>query len=82
MKTLYRVIEEGLKKTGYEGLYNDRLTCGCERNDIAPCKEPDMEHCLPGYRRTCQNCGTKVTMPSAKLIVKSCPYCGDRKERK
>ena len=36
MKTLYRVIKEGLKKTGYEGLYNDRLTCGCERNDIAP----------------------------------------------
>lgn len=43
-----RIVEERLRKDGYDGLYCDG--CGCRVDDLMPCGEPVME-CRPGHIR-------------------------------
>lgn len=47
--TVLGIIEEYLKKNGYDGLYSPDDECACGIGDLAPCTDIQGE-CMPGYR--------------------------------
>lgn len=50
-KTVKEIIEEYLKKNGYDGLYNADGNCGCCLDDLCPCGIEGIENCKVGYKR-------------------------------
>ena len=50
------IIENFLKKNGYDGLYNTEDECGCEVGDLFPCGNPSEIYCRAGYRQPCYSC--------------------------
>jgi hypothetical protein len=55
MNVDYEKLEAWLTEHGYDGLYCSP-TCGCLRNDLAPCGEVS-ESCRPGVKVACNDCG-------------------------
>lgn len=49
------IIEQYLKKNGYDGLIETRSQCGCSLGGIFPCGHI-QEYCEPAYKGPC-NCG-------------------------
>lgn len=54
--TLKELIEDGLKRHGYDGLFSPDV-CACKIGDLAPCGG-DMGGCEPGVftEGPCSNC--------------------------
>lgn len=50
-KNIREIVNEWLKVNGYEGLAGD--DCGCEVDDLMPCDEPDVIHCVAGHKIPC-----------------------------
>lgn len=61
MKTK-ELIEEGLKKKGFDGLFNADLECGCVLGDLEPCGNIDLKNCAPGniIKCDCERCDFHV----------------------
>lgn len=64
-KTAKGIVEEYLKKNGYDGLYSVYDQCECLLGDIMPCTckylVDILDSCYPGYRQNvegCKICGT------------------------
>ena len=55
------IVEEYLHKHKFDGLWDDDgggCACACEITDLAPCGEPNYEHCRVGYKTKCpRSCG-------------------------
>jgi len=45
------IVTEWLKAHGFDGLAGDE--CGCELDDLMPCREPDILHCVAGRKVKC-----------------------------
>ena len=78
---LIDLIEDGLKRHGYDGLYNAGV-CACKLDDLAPCGEVSSS-CEPGVftNEPCVNCcGDKPCDfhigPIANVYAATCPCCG------
>ena len=57
MRALIRMLEEGLARSGYDGLYAD--DCGCKIGDLMPCGSfANLDWCEPGVlsKGPCNNC--------------------------
>jgi hypothetical protein len=81
--TLKELIEDGLKRHGYDGLFSPDV-CACKIGDLAPCG-CDMSGCEPGVfmEGPCSNCcgdkqcdfhighGIPNTAPSLEALVGS-----------
>lgn len=52
---VYEILSEYLVKNGYDGLYNDDTSCGCDLSDFCYCGCPTVE-CTAGYKAPC-DCG-------------------------
>lgn len=52
--TVKEIVEDYLKKHGYDGLYQEDLECACLIEDLFPCET--VGDCLPGYKGPC-DCG-------------------------
>ena len=48
-KDVNEIIEQYLKKNGYNGLCEIDVGCACELSDLFPCNE-DFQSCVPGYK--------------------------------
>ena len=57
MKNVKQIIEEHLKRCGYDGLMATSGTeCACLVDDLMPC-EGDISGCVPGWKIHCgENC--------------------------
>ena len=60
--TVQEMIEEGIKKGGFEGLYNSECECDCQLSDLCPCGDPNLEGCLGGFRKETEDGNFKITM--------------------
>jgi hypothetical protein len=49
LKSLEEVVREYLQANGYDGLCYPDLECGCAKDDLFPCGEPDYDECKPAY---------------------------------
>ena len=47
-----QIVEEYLKRNGFDGLYNFFEPCGCKLGDLMPCSD-DCSACKPGYKVDC-----------------------------
>ena len=45
--TVYEIVKKYLKDNGCDGLCTD--DCGCHLDDLMPCCEFSLIHCVPGY---------------------------------
>ena len=45
---LTQLLEDALRRNGYDGLYNPGRECSCRIGDLCPCGEPDLENCEAG----------------------------------
>jgi len=57
--TVRDIIQEYLKKNGYDGLYNEAGDCACLVDDLMPCTACEgvyVDDCEPGYKTPC-DCG-------------------------
>ena len=44
-----QIVLKYLEDNGYDGLYDTKVTCGCDLDDIMPC-EDFCGNCKPGYK--------------------------------
>lgn len=51
MPSVYEIVQEYLKKNGYDGLATD--DCGCELSDLFPCGAEGVEKCEVGHKEDC-----------------------------
>lgn len=55
--TLREIVEAYLSGNGFDGLFNAREECACQRGDMFPCSGPH-EDCAAGYKAPCPpECG-------------------------
>ena len=54
-KTVFEIVENYLKASGFDGLYNGYADCACVVGDLSPCGEMSGD-CQAGYKFPC-NCG-------------------------
>lgn len=47
------IVEDYLKKNGFDGLYDADENCGCFIGELFTCGQP-QEKCIPGYKAICQ----------------------------
>lgn len=80
------IIEDYLKDSGYAGLVNMEIPCGCVLGDLMPCGEEcmNLEECDAGYVHYCDDCPKEI---QEECTVDGCPcvggYCvGPEKELK
>ncbi|HUX01550.1 MAG TPA: hypothetical protein VMY35_11280 [Phycisphaerae bacterium] len=50
--TVREIVEEWLKRDGYDGLYSRDACCSCFAGDLMPCLDP-CGACRPGYAHKC-----------------------------
>ena len=56
MPTLIKIVQQYLKKGGYDGLFNAG-ECACEVDNLFPCEAP-ADDCKPGHFAPCpKTCG-------------------------
>ena len=70
------IIEEYLKKNGYDGLYVEG-ECACLVDDLCPCGEMSS-NCAAGYRTPC-DCGDHDYHVGHAKAKPGCIGCGSRK---
>lgn len=46
---IFQIVYEFLKENGYDGLCREE--CGCGLEDLMPCGEPDITHCVQAMKR-------------------------------
>ena len=44
------IVKKYLIQHGYDGLHYAEISCGCDLEDLMPCRTPSMTECLPGLR--------------------------------
>ena len=49
--TVKQIVEEYLKKNGFDGLFNDVGDCACCLDDLCTCNNEGIENCKCGYKR-------------------------------
>jgi len=47
--TVKEIVKKYLEDNGYDGLCNYEPMCGCEINDLMPCRE-ECTYCEAGYK--------------------------------
>lgn len=60
MKTpkVLKLVEEGLKRGGYDGLFNELGDCACLIGGLAPCYDGFSMGCQAGWKQKCNDkCG-------------------------
>jgi len=50
------IVDQFLKREGYDGLYSEGLECSCVVGDLAPCGNI-QEDCRAGYKIPGCSCG-------------------------
>jgi len=46
------LVEQWLRLSGYDGLWNAAGECACDLEDLIPCGE-DFANCTPGFKMPC-----------------------------
>ena len=47
--TVLEIVEDYLKRNGFDGLYNSELECGCSISNLNPCGDIKND-CTAGYQ--------------------------------
>jgi hypothetical protein len=45
-----KLVTDKLRQSGFDGLVNPHIDCGCLLDDLMPCEEPELSHCVGGYK--------------------------------
>ena len=56
MDNVQEILIATLSANGFDGLYNEAMSCGCELDNLMPC-EYDQSKCEPGYKVECSGEG-------------------------
>ena len=44
------IIKQFINDNGFDGLVNCHIECGCDKDDLAPCGQPNFTHCEAAYK--------------------------------
>ena len=47
--SIIQLVEAQLINSGYHGLVNPELECGCRLGELCSCDYPDLTECVAGY---------------------------------
>jgi hypothetical protein len=51
MPSVKKIVKKWLKQNGYNGLYSESESCGCEMADLMPCGSDGIENCKAGHKK-------------------------------